>query len=200
MSDPTGAAPWLSLRQLVYQIDEPQRDGCVSVLDRFASLFARAAGATHNHQTWGGGYVDHVAETMNLALALYPMLAERRELSFSVSDALVVLFLHDIEKPWVQGLAVAEELDLPSLAPAPSDLHRFRVGIAEQYGIALSEEQLNALRYIEGEGPDYTPGRRLMGRLAAFCHVCDTLSARLWFDRPAGDGETWGRRAADGSA
>ncbi len=37
---------------------------------------------------------------MNLAEIFYEQMNSRRRLSFSLSDALLVLFLHDIEKPW----------------------------------------------------------------------------------------------------
>ncbi|MCA9623710.1 MAG: hypothetical protein KC731_32030 [Myxococcales bacterium] len=31
--------------------------------------------------------------------------------------------------------------------------------------------------------------RRMMGPLAAFCHMCDVASARLWFDHPMAEGD-----------
>jgi len=31
----------------------------------------KAKGSNHNHQTWEGGYLDHVVETMNIAVWLY---------------------------------------------------------------------------------------------------------------------------------
>jgi hypothetical protein len=53
----------------------------------------------------------------------------------------------------------------------------------------MSEEERNALHYVHGESDkDYDPHVRKAGRLAAFCHVADHLSARLWFDEGKGLG------------
>jgi len=39
-------------------------------------------------------------------------------------------------------------------------------------------------QYVEGvPDSEYTPGERTMGELAAFCHCCDIISARLWHDK-----------------
>src|SRR5262249_9207094 len=63
-------------------------------------LFWSARGSSHNHQAWAGGYAHHVREVMNVAVVLYDALGQLRPLPFSLSDALVVLFVHDLEKPW----------------------------------------------------------------------------------------------------
>ncbi|MCU0687543.1 MAG: hypothetical protein MUF34_35755 [Polyangiaceae bacterium] len=57
-------------------------------------------GSTNNHQAWRGGDLDHVAEVMNIAVVLFEQLSKKRPLPFSLSDILLVVVLHDIEKPW----------------------------------------------------------------------------------------------------
>ena len=53
-------------------------------------------------------------------------------------------------------------------------------------------EQWDALKYVEGEMGDYSARRRVMNPLAAFCHLCDVASARIWFDFPKlGNDEPW---------
>jgi hypothetical protein len=37
---------------------------------------------------------------MNTAVILYHTFGQLRPMPFSLSDALVVLFVHDLEKPW----------------------------------------------------------------------------------------------------
>jgi hypothetical protein len=136
-----------------------------------------AAGSSHNHQAWKGGYLDHIAEVMNIAELLYYTMDHLRLLPFSLSDALVVLFLHDLEKPWKY---VPSDIVLKT----KEDRKRFRDELIAQYGIELNDMQKNALRYVEGvPDSEYTPGERTMGELAAFCHMCDIASARLWHDR-----------------
>jgi hypothetical protein len=58
----------------------------------------------------------------------------------------------------------------------------------------MSNEVHNAIFYAEGEKDSYSPSERKMGPLAAFVHLCDITSARLWFDRPRETGDTWGER------
>jgi hypothetical protein len=127
-----------------------------------------AAGSSHNHQAWKGGYLDHVTETMNIACWLYE--TSPRPLPFKLEETLVVLFLHDIEKPF-KGQHVW---------PTKEDRRQFRETFIQQNQIGLTEEQKNALRYVEGEYDDYSNTERKMGPLAAFCHCCDIASARLW--------------------
>lgn len=49
------------------------------------------------------------------------------------------------------------------------------------YGAHITPAMENAFAYIEGE-PDteYKSGERLMCPLAAFCHMCDIYSARMF--------------------
>ena len=192
-----------------------------TILRDHEALFAKAAGSSSNHQAWEGGYLDHVAETMNIARWLYG--CSPRNFPFRLSDALVVMFLHDIEKPFKDtarrkrqvwccrecGLrdcddpAVAEHQALDNWAneggAPPDDVWQpwtkedrrlFREGLIDRYGVRLTPEQQNALRYVEGvPDKEYTPGERTMGELAGFCHCCDVLSARTWHDR--GRERTW---------
>ena len=61
-----------------------------------------------------------------------------------------------------------------------------------EYGITLTEQQKSAIKYVEGEGDDYTPGKRVSDELAAFCHICDVWSARIRYDSPKVGGDPWG--------
>jgi hypothetical protein len=174
---------------------------------------AAAPGSSHNHQAWVGGYRDHVVECMNIARILY--VNSPRIFPFTLSDALLVMALHDLEKPW-KHLPVPNNVCLCSHVYADhdrtnpwsdaacnyctgvprncnmfrhvelktkEDRRAFRDGMIEEYGILLSDDQKNALKYVEGiPDKEYKPGDRIMGELAAFCHSCDILSARLWYD------------------
>ena len=62
---------------------------------------------------------------------------------------------------------------------------------AAELDLHLTEEQRNGMKYVEGELDDYTNKKRSMGPLAAFCHVCDVTSARLWFDYPMDEDDLW---------
>lgn len=159
-------------------------------------LFEEAKGSSHNHQAWEGGLVDHVVETMNIACQQYNWMSRARNLPFKRSEALQVLFLHDIEKVWryakgggddarVMTTVLRRTKDFRHLPRETKEERKaFRAAVIKHYEIQLTPEQENALEYVEGV-PDskYTPGERTMGELAAFCHSCDILSARMWHDK-----------------
>jgi hypothetical protein len=166
------------------------------ILADHKGLFEKAQGSSHNHQAWPGGYLDHVVETMNIAWWLAS--SSPRDYPFSVFEALEVMFLHDIEKPWLQSPEAPSPAGSFKEYAASSygglytkEVRRhFRATLISHYGIKLTPEQENALKYVEGvPDSEYTPGERTMGELATFCHCCDILSARLWHDK--GRGRSW---------
>ena len=166
------------------------RDGCMRLYTENRPRFEIARGATHNHQTWPGGYIDHICEVMNIAVLLYEALGGVRSLPFSLSDALVCLYLHDAEKAWKYNLD-GTRADAPHLAAKP-DRQAFRVELARQYGIGLTDEHVKGIKYAEGESDsEYSPRYRVMTTLAAFCHMCDVWSARGWFDYPLAESDPW---------
>jgi hypothetical protein len=185
-------AHYYSLDHLVTFIEGPNGEACCRILADHRKLFQVVQGSTNNHQAWAGGYFDHVQEVMNIAIVLYNKLHEIRELPFTESDTLLILFLHDIEKPWKYELKDGILFHVPSLE-TKDQAHEFRAAKLREYGIVLTEEQQNALRYVEGEFEDYSSRRRVMGPLAALCHMADVASARIWFDHPKefSDDEPW---------
>lgn len=163
-------------------IDEPSCSACHRILANNWELFRETPGSSHNHQNWPGGYFDHIREVMNIAVALYGFLSSIRPLPFSLSDLLLVLFLHDIEKPWKYGHGL--------LLHTKKERHEFRMKKLAEYSVVLTPDQENGMYYVEGEGEDYSNTQRVMGSLACVAHMCDIASARLWFDHPAVD-DTW---------
>jgi hypothetical protein len=129
-----------------------------------------AVGSSHNHQAWAGGYCDHICETMNIVVWLYE--TSPRKPPFKLEDALLVMFLHDIEKPFKK--------EFGHTWTTKEARRAFRESVIQQNEITLTAEQTNALLYVEGEH-DYSNKERKMQPLAAFCHCADILSARLWW-------------------
>lgn len=151
----------------------------------------RARGSTNNHQAWTGGYLDHVQEAMNVATVLYPLMNKLRPLPFSMSDALLVVFAHDLEKPWKYFKTKNGRWEHTKGFEDKNSHHNFRIQKLKEYGIKLTAHQENAVRYAEGELNDYTNKKRVMNPLAAFCHICDITSARIWFDHPKVKADPW---------
>lgn len=175
---------YLDLTALMTLIPDPNRTKLWAIVREHQERFRVARGSSHNHQAWENGYLDHVVETMNIACQLYRTLNSLRRLEFSLSAALEVMFLHDIEKPFKKEKSLVWGMTTVEATKENRKLLRSRM--IESYGICLSPSQENALRYVEGvPDSEYTPGERTMGELAAFCHTCDILSARLWHDKGA---------------
>jgi hypothetical protein len=176
---------------LIQMIDEPARTGCQQLLAENRTLFQTVPGSSHNHQAWIGGYVDHIQEVLNIAVVLYETMSPLRSLPFTLSDALLVLYLHDIEKPWAYEQNEQGQRQRKTSFVGKEDQQAFRLDLLQRYHIQLTPEQENGLRYAEGEIGNYSNQRRTMGPLAAFCHLCDVASALLWFDHPWSADDPW---------
>lgn len=152
-------------------VDEPHCEDCLNFIAAFVDLFNTSRGTTVKHQPWPGGYRDHITEVMEIALVTYRALEKIRPLPFSLSDALLCCFLHDIEKVWKHALREGDK----------KDVDKDKI-LKEMFN--LNDDHRNAIKYAHGEGEDYHPTDRIQGPLAAFVHHCDNTSARIWFDMP----------------
>ncbi len=183
---------YYSLDEALELIDEPNRLRCKQVLEDNKELFRIVRGSKTKHQAWAGGYLDHIAETMNLAILFYNSLSSTgRPLNFSIVDSLLVMFLHDLEKPFKQVRGKQLGLENKSGKKDNSQIKHFKEELIQKYGFQLTDSQSNALRYVEGENENYHPTERVMGELAGFCHLCDIWSARGWYDYPKKEKDEW---------
>lgn len=165
------------VKNLLGYIDEPNRGACNKLLEDNLDLFSKSPGSSANHQAWPGGYLDHVYDTMVVGRRLHSCLSGLKKLNITISDIMLVMFLHDLEKPW----KYVENKKFASKA----ERRQFVLDKAAEYNIALDDNVINALKYVEGEGDDYSGTRRVMSPLAAICHMADITSARIW---PVKDG------------
>ena len=182
---------YYSINDLINMIDSPNREICNKILSDNLEIFNISKGSKTKHQAWEGGYLDHITETMNLAIIFYNSLNELRKLPFNLSDSLLILFLHDIEKPWKQSKDFKSKFEDKNGIKDEKAITLFKEELLKKYNIKLNEMQLNALKYVEGEGNDYDPFKRVSNELAAFCHICDVWSARGWHDFPKSKELKW---------
>lgn len=180
---------YYKMEELIGFIDEPNRSACFKILNDNRELFETIPGSTHNHQTFKGGYFSHILDGMNYAFYLYDFdKSFGRPLPFSKSDALLIFYLHDLEKPWrLEKMPDGTTRNRPGLDTKEA-FKKFREDKLVEYGIILTPAQLNGLTYVEGELKDYSSTHRVMNELATFCHKVDTWSARAWYDYPKPDG------------
>lgn len=176
---------YYSYDELIDMIDEPNRTAAKAYYSKYQHIIDIAKGSTHKHQAWSGGFKDHIEDICNLAISQWDMMNARRPLMFSKSDAILVLMRHDDEKPFKYAGDSLEKAELAQY----SDYKDFILAKSAEFGFVFSEEHLNALKYIHGEGEDYRNDVRIQSPLAAFVHCCDTMSARIWYNEPKTRGE-----------
>ena len=180
------------LGELFGLIDQPHRTSCRRILRDHRTLFETAQGSTYNHQAWTGGYIDHVTDGMKFVFYLYDFLSSfGRPLPFSRSDALLIFFLHDLEKPWRIVVDNEGRATNRSGLNTKAAFQNFREQKLVEYGISLTAYQMNALTYIEGEYKDYSSTHRVMNELASFGHMADNWCARGWYNYPKASDDEW---------
>jgi hypothetical protein len=180
-----------TIEQMLELIDEPNRSACCRILVDNRKLFLEVYGSTNNHQSWPGGYLDHVQEIMNIAVVLHDQLNSIRPLPFSLSDLLLVVYLHDVEKPWKYELLEDNKLHHKPSMKNKEDHQTFRMAKLAKYGVDFTAEHENGLKYAEGELSGYSNQFRAMSPLACVAHMCDVASARLWYDHPMQHNDPW---------
>ncbi len=178
-----------SLKDMIKMIDYPNHGYCDRMVADNLELFISAHGSAHNHQNWPGGYWDHIEEVMNMAVILYQ--SDPRPFPFTLSSALLVDFLHDVEKPWKYEIGLDGQLRHKEEFSTEEKSHAFRDKKIKEYNIILTPDEENALKYVHGEGDDYSNRQRVMGPLGAFCHICDVWVARIRFDCPMEADDPW---------
>lgn len=148
---------------------------------------AWAPGSREAHHAWEGGYAEHLRQTMWMAEHIFELDEKAGRMNelppeerFTLSDALTVLFLHDIEKLFIYDFdengSVIKLVDMPK-----PERKAFRAAVIEDYGFEITPTMENALLHVEGVRDEYyVPGERADQPLAALCHAADNLSAR-WF-------------------
>lgn len=187
-------APYYAIAEMIAMMDEPYRSTCGRLYVENRDRFCRSRGSTHNHQAWTGGYHDHIEDAMNYAILFYRAEASTgRPMPFSLTEALVGVFLHDLEKPWRFERDGEGRWQNTGLMENKAERAEFRWRKIAEYGIPLTPKLENAIRYAEGEGGDYRPDTRVSNELAAMVHMCDNYSARGRHDYPNAD-DPWSAR------
>ena len=164
--------PWeyVTLTEYMWYIDGPNQEACFKLYQDHQEKINTAKWSKIKHQAWEWWYRDHLEAIMKEAVRMY-----EPWLPFSLSDALLVLFLHDLEKPWKYAGNDEELAEFEGY----EDYHDFINAKIEEYGIVLTDDHKNALKYIHGEWWSHNPTERIQWPLAAFVHICDTWSARV---------------------
>lgn len=146
---------------------EPRRRRVITFHNHHYRMMRKAAGSSHNHQDWPGGYYDHIDQCLDLAEHWYNGF---EHLPFLLDSAIFVLYFHDIEKMF-KYQETPEVIDKETWYDETLD---------EEFKVRVYEEEKVALKYIHGEGEDYRKDRRVMNELGAFCHCVDVASARIF--------------------
>lgn len=151
-------------------------------------LFRKAPGSRKNHQAYPGGYIAHVADCIKFGRDMYGVWADKiydglhEEEYFALQDVTMVMFLHDLEKPWLYVEDALSQDEKGKLLQDKAARKEFRLAKIVEYNIVLTEEQRVALDQVEGiRDKDYSPNNRGFTPLGAFCHMCDLASSRIFY-------------------
>jgi len=182
----------MNLKNFLKSMTDSRKDALLDMYEKYKEIFHFSKGSMHNHQAWKGGYADHIAECLRINKITYNSLSEFRPLPFTEDSALICLFLHDIEKPFRYGPEDNEECN--KWREQACIYHYgwevlktvILTSLLKDFGLELTEEEMNALQYAHGEGKDHLKNERVAGPLAAHVHHCDNISARIWFDEGKG--------------
>lgn len=184
-------------------IDESRKDAFLNLYEDYKDLFHNNPGSTHIHQNWKGGLADHLVMMFNLAYDEYALHSKyartfKKKLPFTLSDAIVVIMLHDAEKVIVYG-----DKEDPRCKPfiesvwdpkdkATKEALKWNIisHWQEKYNLRLTNAEINAIKYTHGEGDDYRNDKRVMNELAAFVGNIDRTSARIFYDCGKGEGRS----------
>jgi hypothetical protein len=161
-------------------------EGCSQFMKDHWDAVSTAPGSGSNHQFWFGGYLGHLDELFGISALMYRAFSSLRPLPFKLTDAFLVLFLHDVEKAF-KRLPEGVERNFAYETAAHSQ-KQIQQMVIDDYQLIVTEEMKNALEYVHGEGDDYRKDSRVAGPLAAFVHNCDYFSARVWHDEPRKSG------------
>ncbi len=145
-----------------------------------------ASGSRRAHHAWRGGYAEHIRQAMILIKHNYKLIQELgvleslpEEEKFTLSDALTVIFLHDIEKPFIYQCKGEGAITI-LMSMTKLEREEFRRKIIKNYGFEITPTMDNALLHVEGaRDENYVPGERADHPLAALCHTADHMSARM---------------------
>ncbi len=162
---------------LLEHVSEPNRSIANKLWKSLKTEVPTAAWSSHNHQAREGGYFGHILDICNFAKIHYEAMSQVRELPFTLWDAILVLFLHDMEKPFTY--APHEHEEYKHLTD-----YELRDKVIKDRWFELTEDHRNGLIYVHGEWDDHKKNERVQWPLAAFVHCMDTMSARIFYDMP----------------
>lgn len=189
---PTGtvsdAAEWMA-EALIDQTDDTNRRLIIDLHERLWPEIVLAPGSSHNHQAWPGGYREHIKQVNHYVAGIFSLWVTNNVLAslseeeqFTLPEALTVTSLHDIEKLFKLVRGADGTLRKNHELVSKQQRDDFKLRFLGECGIVLTSNQVNAMRYVEGMGGDYTPHRRVMSPMAVLCHTADILSARGSFN------------------
>lgn len=177
----------LAINELTNLMTAKHKKVSLKILDDYKNHIELIPGSFKKHHYWKGGYLDHLVESMNLAVILYEALNSKRGLHFTLSSALFTLFIHDFDK--LIRYKVKNNKFFADNTYGKKYLTKTKKILKEKYGYKFTTEELNAIKYVHGEGENYHPTKRIMLPLGCLIHCCDIMSARIWFDK--GKGVNW---------
>lgn len=131
-------------------------------------LFRKKPAAINHHHNFEGGLVRHVAEMLHFGSPL-TKISNIEEESF-----IKVVLLHDYAK--LQNYEIIAPGNIKYIN-VPYPVEFWTMNELARFGIALTDDEINALVMAEGGWSEYE--KIQSSRLASLLHICDMWSAKV---------------------
>lgn len=140
----------------------------IQIIEHFMDELADAPAARKHHNSFKGGLLDHLNNTLHFAKKHFP---DDNRLHF-------MAIIHDVGKAREYGWEETEEGEFRIYRTWPNIDHILHtICMLHEYGIRLTHEELNALQMHHG---GWSPFKRAdLCELAVKLHFCDMMAVDL---------------------
>ena len=163
------------------------KDQILKMYDDWSDKYEQMPAGAKHHHTYEGGLEKHTVQVIDTALFLWDLNKSTLASTVSVEDIIVASFLHDFSKVMTyRKLHTQEEIDKNNGYPFKwdsklegHDMETWTIQKCMEYGIVLTEAQINAIFFAEGGFSRWgqTPRHPKWTTLAVLIACADLYSA-----------------------
>jgi len=156
---------------------------CINLLDYILDKYPNPTGTIYDDNSYESDYYKHMSDILDYASKMFKHLLLKVKLEFSLSDAILVLFLHDIVTTIKYTPVLTKTGVIDENGMIEEEIYEYETAsydeiieiLINKFNIKLTEEHKLVLKHIHGEGEDYRKNKKILSPLSAFCHSCELI-------------------------